>query len=82
MYRRPPDDLWLKGRIVNVSESGVLFGPAELQPGTHIEVMLSPPIQLGSRAPGKHLCVVEVVRSTMVGDVAARFRACRFLLES
>ena len=67
---------------MNLSESGVLFGPAELQPGAEVEVILSPPIQVGSMATGKQVCAAEVVRTTETGAAAARFDECRFLLES
>ncbi len=66
---------------MNLSESGVLFGPAALQPGAQVEVILSPPIQVGSMATGKQVCVGEVVRSTNGGAAAVRFEECRFLLE-
>jgi NAD(P)-dependent dehydrogenase (short-subunit alcohol dehydrogenase family) len=39
MYRRAGEDVWFQSTIVNISETGVLFGPAELQPGS--EVVLS-----------------------------------------
>jgi len=82
MYRRTGEDTWFQSTIVNLSESGVLFGPAELQPGAAVEVILSPPIQVGSMAAGKQVCVAEVVRATDAGAAAARFEECRFLLES
>jgi PilZ domain len=82
MYRRTGEELWYPSRVVNLSESGVLFGPTELTPGTPVEVMLSPPIQVGSLPTGKQVCSAEVVRATEVGVVAARFEECRFLLES
>ena len=65
----------------NLSELGVLFGPAELQPGAEVEVILSPPIQVGSMAKGKQVCVAQIVRATNGGAAAARFEECRFLLE-
>ena len=82
MYQRSGDDQWFQARVVNLSESGVLFGPSELQPGTAVEVILSPPIQIGSLACGKQVCVAEVVRTTEMHAVAVRFEECRFLLES
>ena len=82
MFRRSGEEEWLAGRVVNLSESGVLFEPSELPPGTPIEVMLSPPIQIGELAPGKQVCAAEVVRTTDRGGVAVRFDECRFLLES
>ena len=81
LYRRMNDDHWFHAKIVNLSESGVLFGPTELQPGAPVEVMLSPPIQVGSFATGKQICAAEVVRTTETGVVAVRFVECRFLLE-
>jgi hypothetical protein len=81
MYRRTGEEDWLSGKVVNLSESGVLFGPTELQPGTSIEVLLSPPMQVGSLATGKQVCAAEVVRATDVGGAAVRFEECRFLLE-
>lgn len=82
MYRRVGEDWWHLSKVVNLSESGVLFGPTELTPGTEVEVILSPPMQVGSLPTGKQLCSAEVVRATEVGAVAARFEECRFLLES
>jgi hypothetical protein len=82
MYRRQSDEQWFQAKVVNLSETGVLFGPTQLEPGVEVEVILSPPIQLGSLATGKQVCVAEVVRATEIGSVAARFEECRFLLES
>ena len=81
-YRVPGDEEWFQSRVINLSESGVLFGPTALQPGTALEVIFSPPVQIGSLAPGKLVCVGEVVRTTELGAAAARFAECRFLLES
>jgi hypothetical protein len=81
MYRRAGEGTWFQSTIVNLSESGVLFGPAELQPGTHVEITLSPPIQVGSMAVGDQVCAAEVVRATDGGAAAARFEECRSLLE-
>ena len=47
-----------------------------------VEVIISSPIQVGSFATGKQVCVGEVVRVTGTGAVAARLEECRFLLES
>ena len=81
MYRRSGEEDWLSGKVVNLSESGVLFGPTELKPGTSVEVLLSPPIQVGSLASGKQVCAAEVVRASDIGVAAVRFEECRFLLE-
>ena len=79
-YRRAGEDHWLTSRIVNISETGVLFNSTDLAIGTPIEVIVSPPVAIGSMAPGKQVCVGEVVRITEAG-AAARFDDCRFLLE-
>lgn len=81
MYRRKGEDYWFQSKVMNLSDSGVLFGPTELALGTPVEVILSPPVQVGGLGPGKQLCVAEVVRATDVGTVAARFNQCRFILE-
>jgi hypothetical protein len=81
MFRRTGEEEWLAGRVVNLSESGVLFGPAELKPGATIEVLLSTPVQVGAFATGRQVCAGQVVRATGVGTAAVRFDECRFLLE-
>jgi hypothetical protein len=80
-YRASGDEHWFQGRIVNISESGVLFEPTELRPGTPVELIFSTPVQVGSIASGKLLCVGEVVRTTEMGVAGARFEECRFVLE-
>jgi PilZ domain len=82
LYHRPGDDQWFHAKVVNLSESGVLFRPSELEPGTPVEIIFSPPMQVGALAPGKQVCVAEVVRITEAQAVAARFDECRFLLEA
>jgi hypothetical protein len=81
-YRLTDDEMWLEGRIVNLSESGVLFAPAALEPGRLIEVIFSTPVPIDSIAPGTLVCIAEVVRTTPAGTAAARFDECRFLIEN
>lgn len=81
-YRAEGDDHWFQSRVMNMSDSGVLFGPTELTPGTSLEMIFSPPVQVGTMAPGQTVCVGAVVRTTEVGIVGARFQECRFLLEA
>jgi len=81
-YRARGDEEWLLSRVVNLSESGVLFGPTGLSPGTVVEVIISPPVPVGARAPGPHVCAGMVVRTTEMGDVAAQFETWRVLLEA
>ncbi len=80
-YRVAGHEDWLQSRAENISESGVLFGPTTLTPGTPFEVILVSPMQIGSLGPGKLMCVGEVVRATEAGLVGARFEECRFLME-
>jgi hypothetical protein len=78
-YRRPGDTEWYASTVVNLSDSGVLFGPTELAPGTFVELALSPPIRVGWLASGRHFCAGEVVRA--VGHaVAVKLGECRFSL--
>jgi len=78
-YRRPGDADWRSSTVVNLSDSGVLFGPTELEPGTFVELALSPPIRAGWFAPGKQVRAGEVVR--VVGrSVAVRLGQCRLSL--
>jgi hypothetical protein len=81
-YHRPGDAHWFQAKVMNMSESGVLFGPTDLEPGATVEIIISPPVQVGSFATGKQVCVGEVVRVAGAGAVAARFEDCRFLLDS
>lgn len=81
MYRRMGEPDWFPSKVVNLSDSGVLFGPTQIEPGTPVEIILSPPIQLGWIALGKQVCAAKVVRSMENGAVAARFDGSRFLLD-
>ena len=81
-YRHPQDDFWFSSQVVNVSESGILFGPADLTSGTRIEVMLSPPVQVGTLATGPQICAGQVVRTTEGGAAAVRIQESWFLLDT
>lgn len=79
---RETEDEWFQSRILNISESGVLFGPTALEPGASVEVIFSAPIPIGSIGTGKLVCMGEVVRTTETGAAGARFEQWRFLFES
>jgi hypothetical protein len=81
-YRHPASEDWLSGRIRNISESGVMFGPAELSVGDTIEMIVSTPIRIQSIAPGRLFFSARVVRVGSDSSVAAHFDDCRYLLES
>jgi hypothetical protein len=82
-YRVAGHEHWLDSRIHNISDSGVLFGPAiaSSEPGTRVEVMFSSPVPIGTMAPGQMMCAGEIVRTTEQGYVGARFGMCRFVLD-
>jgi hypothetical protein len=80
-YRVPGDDVWFQSRVINISESGVLFGPTALQPGVRVDVMFNTTSPLGSMASGQMVCSGSVVRTTETGAAAARFHSCRFVLD-
>ena len=81
-YRHPQDDFWFSSQAVNLSESGILFGPADLTAGSQVEVMLSPPLPVGTLATGPQVFAGEVVRTTDAGAAAVRFEGSWFLLDS
>jgi len=81
-YRIPGDDHWIKSRVRNISESGALFGPTTLSPGTPVEVMFSAPQDIGRLGSGRQVCAAKVVRTTDAGEAAVRFDECRFVLDS
>jgi hypothetical protein len=81
-YRMAGHEHWLDSRILNISESGILFGPiVSPEPGTPVEVMFSSPVPIGTMAPGQMMCAGEIVRMNEQGQVGARFAQCRFVLD-
>jgi hypothetical protein len=81
-YRIAGDDHWIHSRVMNISDTGVLFGPTGVGPGTSLEVIFAAPVNIGTMASGKLVCAAEVVRTTDEGAAAARFDECRFLLDA
>ena len=81
-YRAPGDDEWFQSRTLNISESGVLFGPTGLQPGALIEVMFSVPPSIGSIPTGTLICVGQVVRIDEADTAGARFQTRRYMFDS
>ena len=82
MYRRRGDVDWFPSRVLNLSDSGVLFGPTELKLGTTVEIILTTPTQIAWFSPGKQVCPAEIVRATEDGAVGARFVGGRKCFES
>lgn len=81
-YRAAGDDEWFQSRIVNISETGVLFGPTGLQAGAQVEVMFSPPMPIGSIPPGTLICSGRIVRIDEALAAGASFRTRRFAFDS
>jgi hypothetical protein len=79
-YRPVGGEYWLEGRMLNVSESGVLFAPSLVGVGIRVEVTFSMPINIASLGAGTVFCVGEAVRVTSSNAAAVRFEECRFLL--
>ena len=79
MYRRRGDQDWFPSRVLNLSDSGVLFGPTELQLGTAVGIILTTPTQIAWFSPGERCA--RIVRATEGGAVAARFVGDRKCLE-
>jgi hypothetical protein len=80
-YRPIGAECWLECRMMNVSESGVLFGPSHVDVGTRVEVIFSTPVDIASLAAGTVFCVGEAVRVTSSQAAAVRFDECRFFLQ-
>ena len=68
--------------VVNLSASGVLFGPTDLETGATVEMILSPREPVASFATGRQVCTAEVVRHATSGAVAAQFEDIRFMLDA
>jgi hypothetical protein len=81
-YRTPGDEEWFQSRIVNISESGVLFGPTGLRRGATVEVMFSPPSAIGALPSGTLICVGCVVRTDEAQAAGAAFHTRRFAFDS
>jgi hypothetical protein len=79
-YRVAGESAWWTTQVVNVSESGILFGPASISSGTQIELLFRCHVSIGSLIPGQHVCLGRAVRVTQ-DRVAVEFAVCRHLLE-
>jgi hypothetical protein len=65
-YRRPGETVWHKGKVENISRTGVLFRVEELMdPGALIEMTFQLPVEIGGESGARVLCVGNVVRTVM-----------------
>jgi hypothetical protein len=79
-YRVAGESAWWTTTVVNVSESGILFGPASVSSGTQIELLFRCHVTIGSLIPGQHMCLGRAVRVAQ-DTVAVEFAVCRHLLD-
>jgi hypothetical protein len=84
-FRRKSSDVWLKGSITNVSQSGVLFTatPAvHLSRHAALELMFEMPSDISGQPHSSVLCDAYVVRNTVIADassIAAAILEYKFL---
>ena len=72
-YRIEGEERWRESRLINISESGMLFGPAPLQPGVGLEVACVVPAAVAGFPAGRVVCRGEAVRGLEHGAIAVRF---------
>jgi hypothetical protein len=73
VYRVRGGDEWFQSRIVNISESGILFGPTGLRPGAIVEMMFVRPPQFQSMPSGMVTCKGQIVRTDETDAAGAAF---------
>ena len=68
-YRLLGRDRWQDVRIVNLSDTGILFRAHErLVTGTMFEMIIETPFQIGNLAPGRFGCLARISRTEPVGS--------------
>ena len=66
-YRLLGRDSWQGVRLVNLSDTGILFRAHErIVPGTMFEMIIETPFQIGNLAPGRFGCVARICRAETV----------------
>lgn len=85
-YRERGTAVWLEGKTVNISKSGILFcAQQEFRPHAALDVALTLPAAISDEAPAEIGCHGTVVRSTSVSAqdgqhvVAAAISRYRFV---
>ena len=81
-YRLTGDEEWFQTRLLNLSDSGLMFGPATLEPGARIEVLFALPFPTETSEPGRIIGSARVIHATVTGTIGARFDKRRYLIES
>ena len=73
-YRLPRRSTWHDVRVVNLSDSGILFrAPESLTLGTLFEMIVDIPMQLGNLAPGRFSCVARITRTDPAVEPSAGY---------
>jgi hypothetical protein len=85
-YREPGETAWHKGKVENISRTGVLFtGEGLVDAGTLIEMTFQLPVEVGGRGGAQVLCVGNVVRTVLPPSsdqppaMAAHIRSYKFV---
>ena len=66
-YRLPPSNDWREVRVVNLSDTGILFRADEpLAFGTTFEMVVETPFRIGNLAPGRFRCLAKISRTEPV----------------
>jgi len=79
-YRILGERKWFVGTTVNISKSGVLFEAEESpDPGTHIEMRFSLPVQTRNGPGATVTCRGVIVRSAGHAVLAAKFSSSRLV---
>jgi len=81
-YRLTGDDEWFQTRLLNLSTSGLMFGPTTLTPGAQVDLLFALPFPLETEPPGTIISLAHVIHATATGTVGARFEKRRYLVES
>ena len=68
LYRERGTTTWVEGKSENISRSGLLFhGPATMESGKVVEVVLEMPVEVSGQAGSNVLCHGTVVRTSGPG---------------
>jgi hypothetical protein len=65
-YRRPGEKGWRRGKVENVSRTGILFSARLLMdPGTPVEIIFQLPVEAAGPGAAKIRCRGDVVRTVL-----------------
>ncbi len=65
-YRMPGETAWHRGKVENISRTGVLFSAEELMDvASPVEMTFQLPVEIGGPGAAQVLCVGNVVRTVL-----------------